>query len=85
MAGAETAVGDLDKDAAAAELARLSAEILAHDKAYHGADAPTVSDAEYDALRRRNAPQRAGERCQPVTQTAEPSQRLQQRQRCGEP
>ena len=31
--------------------ARLAAEIKAHDIAYHQNDAPTVSDAEYDALR----------------------------------
>ena len=40
---------------AVAELARLAAELAAHDAAYHGADAPTVSDAQYDALKRRNA------------------------------
>src|SRR5260370_25843274 len=36
------------------ELKRLADEIGAHDKRYYQEDAPTVSDAEYDALRRRN-------------------------------
>lgn len=39
---------------AAAELKRLAAEIARHDVAYHRFDAPIVSDAEYDALCRRN-------------------------------
>jgi DNA ligase (NAD+) len=40
---------------AKAELKRLAAEIAAHDKRYYQEDAPTVSDAAYDALRQRNA------------------------------
>ncbi|MFM2444236.1 MAG: hypothetical protein RJB09_1422, partial [Pseudomonadota bacterium] len=38
---------------ARAEHERLSAEVAAHDVAYHQQDAPTISDADYDALRRR--------------------------------
>ncbi|MDA1089715.1 MAG: NAD-dependent DNA ligase LigA [Proteobacteria bacterium] len=38
---------------AAAELDALTAEMAAHDTAYYLHDAPTVSDADYDALRRR--------------------------------
>ena len=46
---------DLTEAQAKAELARLAAEIAAHDKRYYQQDKPTVSDAEYDALRERNA------------------------------
>jgi DNA ligase (NAD+) len=46
---------DLTEAQAKAELARLAAEIAAHDKRYYQQDQPSVSDAAYDALRERNA------------------------------
>jgi len=45
----------LSEAEAKAELARLAAEIAAFDRAYYEHDAPLVTDAEYDARRRRNA------------------------------
>lgn len=39
---------------ASEELRALAEEITAHDTAYHQQDAPVITDAEYDALRRRN-------------------------------
>ncbi len=47
-------VDALTEAEAAAELARLAAELSEHDRAYHRDDAPTVDDAAYDALKRRN-------------------------------
>ena len=38
-----------------AELARLADLLARANTAYHGEDAPEISDAEYDALKRRNA------------------------------
>ena len=51
---AEKPVEELDETEAAAELERLAREIATHDRAYYGEDAPTLSDADYDVLRRRN-------------------------------
>ncbi len=42
-------------DKAAAELELLARELAEHDARYYREDAPTVSDAAYDALKRRNA------------------------------
>lgn len=47
-------INQLTEAEAAAELARLAKEIGKHDKAYYDKDAPTISDAAYDALRQRN-------------------------------
>jgi DNA ligase (NAD+) len=55
MSLAAKSVEDLTSEEAAEELARLAEEIAGHDRLYHGADAPTISDADYDALKARNA------------------------------
>jgi len=52
---AKTAVERLSEAEAAAELERLAAEIARHDELYYAEDAPAISDADYDALRQRNA------------------------------
>ncbi|MGM4967626.1 NAD-dependent DNA ligase LigA [Tardiphaga sp. 1201_B9_N1_1] len=46
-------ISTLTKPKAKIELMRLSLEMEAHNKRYYQDDAPTVSDAEYDALRQR--------------------------------
>ncbi len=50
---AKTPVDLLTQKQAKEEYARLQAEISQHDKRYYQQDRPTVSDAEYDELRKR--------------------------------
>lgn len=50
----EIPVEALTESEAEAELKRLAEEIAEHDRRYHTEDAPVISDAEYDALTRRN-------------------------------
>lgn len=47
-------VAKLTSEEAEAELARLAGDISKADEAYYVNDRPAISDAEYDALRRRN-------------------------------
>ena len=49
------AVDALTEKQAKTEHARLADEIAGHDRRYYQEDAPTVTDAEYDELRRRSA------------------------------
>src|SRR5271156_6924720 len=46
-------VADLTKAQAKVEHMRLALELEGHDKRYYQDDAPSVTDAEYDALRQR--------------------------------
>jgi DNA ligase (NAD+) len=53
MSAKKTPAANTSLAAARAEHTRLGAEIAEHDRRYHAEDAPTISDADYDALRRR--------------------------------
>ena len=55
QAPAPTPVDRLTEGEAAAELESLAREIAHHDALYYRQDRPEISDAEYDALRERNA------------------------------
>ena len=50
-----TEIESLSEADVANELMRLAKAIAHHNRLYHAEDAPEVSDAEYDALVRRNA------------------------------
>ncbi|WP_048648146.1 NAD-dependent DNA ligase LigA [Nitratireductor soli] len=54
MPVAKPPVDALSEKQASVELEQLAREIAEHDQRYHAEDAPTISDAEYDAMRRRN-------------------------------
>ena len=54
MSDETTAPESLTREAAARELERLAREIKRHDALYYTHSAPELSDAEFDALRRRN-------------------------------
>ena len=65
---------ELTHDAAERELERLAQEIKRHDELYYTGSAPELSDAEYDALRRRNE---AIEACYPdLKRSDSPSDRV---------
>src|SRR4051812_18570012 len=49
----KVSVEELSAKQAKAEHGRLHAELTEHDKRYYQDDKPTVTDAEYDALKRR--------------------------------
>src|SRR2546423_9608233 len=67
-------VAKLGASQAKSELKRLAAEIAAHDRRYYQEDTPTVSDADYDALRRRNEAIEA--RFPDLTRADSPSRRV---------
>ena len=50
----DTPIESLTPEQAEKELERLAMEIAVHDRRYHAQDAPTITDAAYDALKRRN-------------------------------
>jgi DNA ligase (NAD+) len=55
MPAALRSVADLTEAEAVDELTKLADEIATHDIRYYQQDAPSISDADYDALKQRNA------------------------------
>src|SRR5262245_2132040 len=70
----EIPVDGLTEADARQELARLAEEIAEHDRRYYQEDAPAISDADYDALRVRNAAIEA--RFPELIRSDSPSQRV---------
>jgi len=70
----ETRVDKLSKAEAKVELKHLAETIAHHDRLYYQKDAPEIADAEYDALRRRNAALEA--RFPDLVRADSPSQRV---------
>ena len=50
----KAAVETLSAREAGKELAALAEELAAHNNAYHTEDRPLITDADYDALKKRN-------------------------------
>ncbi|MEM6577809.1 MAG: NAD-dependent DNA ligase LigA [Pseudomonadota bacterium] len=69
-----TPIDELTEAEAQTELGRLARVLQEADTAYHGNDAPDISDAEYDALKRRNSAIEA--RFPHLTRSDTPSQRV---------
>jgi DNA ligase (NAD+) len=67
-------IDELTEAGAAAELEKLATVIAHHDDLYYRQDAPEISDAEYDALRERNAAIEA--RFPALRRADSPSQRI---------
>ncbi len=51
----EIAVEELNNQQASAELSRLAKELSKANRLYYTQDAPTITDAQYDALKKRNS------------------------------
>src|SRR5579862_7483228 len=68
------AVAELTKAEASEELACLASDLAEHDRRYFQDDAPLVSDADYDALKVRNAAIEA--RFPDLVRTDSPSRRV---------